>query len=43
MSYKIYNHTIQTNETVKSTIKKFRKDDNKHSRSQNNVHKKKRS
>jgi hypothetical protein len=43
MSYKIYNHTIQSNETVKSAIKKFRKDDNKNRKPQNNVHKKKRS
>jgi len=43
MSYKIYNHTIQSNETVKSAIKKFRKDDNKNRKTQNNVHKKKRS
>lgn len=25
MSYKIYNHTIDTNEVVKNTIKTFRK------------------
>ena len=43
MSYKIYNHTIQSNETVKSTIKKFRKDDNKNRKPQSNVHKKTRS
>ena len=43
MSYKIYNHTIQSNETVKSAIKKFRKDDNKNKKPQNNVQKKKRS
>ena len=43
MSYKIYNHTIKSNETVKSTIKKFRKDDNKNRKPQNNVHKKTRS
>ena len=41
MSYKIYNHTIQSNETVKSAIKKFRKDDNKNRKPQNNVQKKK--
>ena len=35
MSYKIYNHTIQTNETVKSTIKKFRKNDSKPRKPQN--------
>ena len=43
MSYKIYNHTIQTNETVKSTIKKFRKNDSKPRKPQNNLHAKKRS
>ena len=43
MSYKIYNHTIQSNETVKSTIKKFRKNDNKNRKTQNTVHKKTRS
>ena len=43
MSYKIYNHTIQTNETVKSTIKKFRKNDSKPRKTQNTLHAKKRS
>jgi hypothetical protein len=43
MSYKIYNHTIQTNETVKSTIKKFRKNDSKPRKTQNTLHPKKRS
>jgi hypothetical protein len=43
MSYKIYNHTIQTNETVKSTIKKFRKNDSKPRKPQNTLHAKKRS
>lgn len=43
MSYKIYNHTIQTNETVKSTIKNFRKNDNKYRKAKNTLHTKKRS
>ena len=43
MSVKLYKHLTETNEIVKSTIKKFRKDDNKNRKPQNNVHKKKRS
>ncbi len=39
---KLYKHLIQTN-LFNLNQKRKRKDDNKHSRSQNNVHKKKRS
>ena len=39
---KLYKHLIQTN-LFNLNQKRERKDDNKHSRSQNNVHKKKRS
>ena len=43
MSTKIYNHLIQTNEKVKSTIKTFRKNDNKNRKLKNTLHTKKRS
>ena len=43
MSTKIYKHLIETNETVKSTIKKFRKNDTKLRKPQNTLHAKKRS
>ncbi len=39
---KLYKHLIQSN-LFNLNQKRKRKDDNKHSRSQNNVHKKKRS
>lgn len=39
---KLYKHLIQNN-LFNLNQKRKRKDDNKHSRSQNNVHKKKRS
>lgn len=42
MSIKIYKHIISSN-LFNLNLKRKRKDDNKYSRSQNNVHKKKRS
>ncbi len=42
MSIKIYKHITSTN-LFNLNLKRKRKDDNKHSRAQNNVHKKKRS
>jgi hypothetical protein len=42
MSVKIYKHLIQTN-LFNLNQKRKRKDDNKNRKSQNNVHKKKRS
>ncbi len=43
MSTRLYKHLTETNETVKSTIKKFRKNDNKNRKTQDIVHKKTRS
>jgi hypothetical protein len=43
MSIKLYKHLTETNEIVKSTIKTFRKNDNKSRKPQNLVHKKTRS
>ena len=43
MSTKIYKHLIETNETVKLTIKKFRNNDSKPRKTQNTLHPKKRS
>ena len=43
MSVKLYKHLTGTNETVKSTIKKFRKNDSKPRKTQNTLHPKKRS
>ena len=43
MSIKLYKHLTETNEIVKSTIRTFRKNDNKSRKPQNLVHKKTRS
>lgn len=43
MSIKLYKHLTSTNQKVKLTIKNFRKNDNKNRKSQNTMHKKKRS
>lgn len=43
MSYRLYNNLITSNLQVLNTIKKFRKNDNKAKRKQNNMHSKKRS
>lgn len=43
MSIRLYKHLSSTNEKVKSTIKTFRKNDNKNRKPQNTMHKKKRS
>ena len=43
MSYKIYNHTISSNEKVSNTIKNFRKNDNKNRKPKTLLHSKKRS
>lgn len=43
MSYKIYNHTISSNEKVSNTIKNFRKNDNKNRKPKTLLHSKSRS
>lgn len=43
MSVKLYKHLTETNEKVKSTIKTFRKNDNKNRKPKNTLHTKKRS